>query len=131
MILETLTHVCPFTGTELIIARNKIVCPSETVDVMCSYPDVNEMIGGKPKYRFTRPTWIHNGMPLYPDGSKYKIATYNYTSEILSIDLAKMELDEIINLQVGCYFTFTSSSDRDFSNNESIIPPGELLKLIY
>ena len=131
MILETIT--CPFTGTELIVLRNKIICPSEKVDVICSYPDVNEMVDGKPKYCSTRPTWIDNGVTLYPDGSKYTMATHNNTSEILTINLDLMEMDEIVNMKLGCYFTFTSSSNgyRNLSTNESIIPPGELLKLIY
>ena len=95
------------------------------VDVICSYPDINEMVGGKPKYRSTRPTWIRNGSDLYPDGTRYRTITINATSEMLRINLAMMSLDEIINLRLGCYFTFTGSSARNTSNNESVIPPGE------
>jgi hypothetical protein len=101
-------------------------CPSEPVDMVCTYPDILQESNGQPLYRYNFPIWTKNGQKLSPDGVMFQSSRNNITSESLRIDTSMMSYEDIRDLRMGCYLVFNVNRTNMLSDPKYIIPPGEI-----
>ena len=77
---------CTGVAQRVFLSSNTTTpCFGDTVDLICSYPDVTERVNGVYKYTATIPNWRKNGEILYPDEDAFDQDHINMTATRLRV----------------------------------------------
>ena len=95
-------------------SNNPTPSHNNTVDLICYYPDVMEMVDGQPRYLVTTPSWRVNGERLFPDGDLVDQMSVNQTASRL-----RVRIDPTIftgdPVNFTCYLPLTSGGEDSAS----------------
>ena len=95
-------------------SNNPTPCYNNTVDLICHYPDVMEMVNGQPRYTDTTANWRVNGELIFPIKSLINQTFVNQTASRLRvrIDPANFTGDPV---SFTCYLPLTSGGEDSAS----------------
>ena len=103
-------------------------CFGDTVELICYYPDVMEMVNGQPRYSAPIASYRVNGVFVFPDEDVFDQIIINQTANRLRvrIDPANFTGDPVFS----CFLPLTGGGE-DSSNTILVDPQGSNRNALY
>ena len=112
-----------------LTSNNPTPCFGDTVDLICHYPDVMEMVNGHPRYAAATASYRGNGLLLFPDENVFDQILINQTANRLRvrIDPANFTGDPV---SFTCLLPLTVGG-VDSSNTRVVDPQGSKISALF
>ena len=130
-IIDLYVHCVCISGTAqrvFLTSNNPAPCVGDTVDLICHYPDVMEMVNGQPRYAAPTASYRMNGLFVFPDEDVFDQRSLNQTASRLRvrIDPAIFTGDPV---SFTCFLPLTGGGE-DSSNTRVADPQGNYLYVL-
>ena len=112
--------MCTGAAQQVFLSSNNLTpCFGDTVDLICHYPDVMEMVNGQPRYAVPIASYRMNGEWVFPDEDVFDQILINQTASIL-----RVRIDPAIFTGDSVFFTcFLPLTGGGEDSNSTVVDP--------